>query len=633
MTNQPLTGNFLFNVAGTLAFFVEGALSIDAIVIHQPLNTTHNFNIGDNYSLSLNVSSNFSVGNWWYSLYDVQHSEYNVMNASFTPNTTFEAVRWSNILYVYANKSDGTKIVSEELMFYINVSDSAPVLSNLSSEILVCEGSSLTYNYTVLDLDEDDIINSISLINPFFVYPQYSPGSRYEISPQIISGILSKNRVGLYELTVSANDGTYVDSERTNITVIEINNAPVMSSIPTRTIWTQGDNSTLFLEVEVTDTEDGLSSSGNFTFNITLTNGSASPFGINDYGEINITEGSLNVGVYATTICAEDIGLSNPHQNISYCGQDGGSLSDCSSFSLTVTDDNRAPEITNYTPSDIYLNVSGEVELDFQVTESDADGTEPDTLWYVDDSLAETDIGGLVDNFSYTFSCGVSGNHSVKVVATDGLLTDSVTWNLTVSLVTCSITSGSTGGGGGSGGGAAGGCGEKWGCEDWKSCRNAEVALDSGVLNKEEFVDISNDCLANGYPGESCGYQLRECFDVNYCSTFYFLPGRLQACYYFEGPSCFDGVNNCHDGSCEILVDCGGPCNSCPTCDDGKRNQGEQGVDCGGPCLNVCKLRIPFLERPEIRYFLISFILILIALVIFMLKEIFKAEERVKKLK
>ncbi|RME53783.1 hypothetical protein D6783_00880 [Candidatus Woesearchaeota archaeon] len=38
-----------------------------------------------------------------------------------------------------------------------------------------------------------------------------------------------------------------------------------------------------------------------------------------------------------------------------------------------------------------------------------------------------------------------------------------------------------------------------------------------------------------------------------------------------------------HNGK-EEGVDCGGPCEPCPSCTDGVRNQGEEGVDCGGPC-------------------------------------------------
>ena len=49
-------------------------------------------------------------------------------------------------------------------------------------------------------------------------------------------------------------------------------------------------------------------------------------------------------------------------------------------------------------------------------------------------------------------------------------------------------------------------------------------------------------------------------------------------------PSCFDGIQNCHDNACEEGIDCGGPCKPCPSCSDGIQNQGETGIDCGGPC-------------------------------------------------
>ncbi len=48
--------------------------------------------------------------------------------------------------------------------------------------------------------------------------------------------------------------------------------------------------------------------------------------------------------------------------------------------------------------------------------------------------------------------------------------------------------------------------------------------------------------------------------------------------------NCFDGIQNCHHESCEEGVDCGGPCEQCPSCEDRIQNQGEKGIDCGGPC-------------------------------------------------
>ncbi|MEA1924802.1 MAG: hypothetical protein U9M95_02930, partial [Candidatus Altiarchaeota archaeon] len=52
--------------------------------------------------------------------------------------------------------------------------------------------------------------------------------------------------------------------------------------------------------------------------------------------------------------------------------------------------------------------------------------------------------------------------------------------------------------------------------------------------------------------------------------------------------SCFDLIENCHDGACERGIDCDGPCMPCPSCSDRRQNQGESGIDCGGPCL-PCK--------------------------------------------
>ena len=56
--------------------------------------------------------------------------------------------------------------------------------------------------------------------------------------------------------------------------------------------------------------------------------------------------------------------------------------------------------------------------------------------------------------------------------------------------------------------------------------------------------------------------------------------GPCDAC----APLCSDGLQNGGEES----IDCGGVCGSCPTCHDGIQNQGELGVDCGGPCADTC---------------------------------------------
>ena len=66
-----------------------------------------------------------------------------------------------------------------------------------------------------------------------------------------------------------------------------------------------------------------------------------------------------------------------------------------------------------------------------------------------------------------------------------------------------------------------------------------------------------------------------------------------------------------------MLVDCGGPCSACPTCSDGIRNQGEEGIDCDGPCPWECPEEIPLLKRTWFLWLLIiiAFLLLLFAII------------------
>ena len=80
------------------------------------------------------------------------------------------------------------------------------------------------------------------------------------------------------------------------------------------------------------------------------------------------------------------------------------------------------------------------------------------------------------------------------------------------------------------------------------------------------------------------GIQTRECIDLSECGTTRLKPEESRPCVSVPDPSCNDGILNCHHGLCEILIYCGGPCSTCPTCSDGIRNQGEEQTDCGGPC-------------------------------------------------
>lgn len=352
-----------------------------------------------------------------------------------------------------------------------------PVIGNVNDTLYSCEGDKLSYYFLASDDDGDPLESWIVLQNPFFVFwvsqtaiPPV-PAVRHQFV--IVSGTLDKGDIGgvnsgnkTYEETIyvddSYNSTCCYDTEPVNITIIEINHAPQIENIGVQTIWTQGENSTFYEVVGANDFEYSLGY-GDLTFNISIVNSTGSQvnlFNITQEGVINFTANtSTPIGVYNVTVCVRDAGLTNPHQNISdYCGQTGEAVLACDNFSITVTNENRAPNITDYYPKNLTFSAQGTQALYFNITTSDPDGTLPDAYWYVDGSLIEIDSGSSIDKFSYSFGCGVSGDYVIKVIITDGLLNSSLQWNVIVSAVSCyspPISSGGGGAGGGVGGGVS----------------------------------------------------------------------------------------------------------------------------------------------------------------------------------
>ncbi len=611
------------NDSGVVKFFVG---QIRTVTISSPENITYNFNVGVPRLIDLNVSADFpvAVNGWKYSLYDLRHKVYSEYDTFFTPNSSISAVRWWNLLTVFAHEEDGAWWNSSAL-FYVNVSNSPPVLGDINDPILVCEGRSLSYNFNATDADEDDLTGDISPKNPFYLNSlgRGGPGTNMSLF-RIVSGVLKKSQVKNYAETISVMDPSkLVDSYVANISVIEINNPPTMVGLGAQTVWLTGENSSFYHQMSVTDVEDGIVSGGKFSFNLTWGHGE-------NLFDINNVSGVMNyspvVGqdgkVYSLTVCATDNALSNVHENISLCSpRDGDAESVCDDFTLTVTNENRAPEIINYTPMNVSFNIGGTTSSSFFTEVYDADGTIPDIDWYVDGVLKEHNENMSNDNFDYTFGCGVSGSHYVKVVASDGLLSDSQRWNISVGLVACPVVV--FGGGGGGGGNII--CWENWVCNDWDVCQNVKRSFDAKMLSLEDYLLTREECVQIGYEDERfCGFQITSCIDLNNCSYSTPVapkPLEKRVCYFTENPNCYDGITNCHDGGCELLVDCGGPCEPCATCSDGKQNQGENGVDCGGPCPFACPP-----EQPSnlISNLLIVLSILLVILILYILYKVIK---------
>ncbi len=633
-----ILGIVLAFFAGLLAFTgysIFGSISLGILNpeiilnISSPENKSYEFGKFDTFLIDLNVSANSNIESWWFSLFDLRHGVFIYENISFVPNTSFVASRWNNLLTVYANDSIG-RMGNASVEFFILVNNTAPTLGNISS-VWACEGSvtpQVLINAT--DIDEDDLSFVIEPSVKFFINNYFNQTKQPYLTyaeTLLFSGTLGKADVGNYSRNISVVDnnafpGPLLDRKSFNISVIEINNFPlVYDSIGVQTVWSRGENSTLLEFFGVSDVEKTVYGF-NLSYNSTFLSGSEL-FKINSSnGLINFTANSSQVGNYIVRVCSTDGGLplAKIHPNITnVCGSTGGNLSVCEDFQLTVTDLNRAPRFVNYTPINLSFFASGGVNLYFNVTEYDPDGTFPDTYWYVDNSLIEYDNMSLFDEFNYAFGCGISGVHYVKVVATDGELNASLQWNVSVQGVACpsSPPSGGGGGGGGGGGSTRPSCQTQWACNSWESCLNVEEGLNKGEVSGEIYREIKDSCDAERWGEEFCGYQNRFCSDLSFCNVTRGKPVEVQYCYYTLNPSCSDGIKNCHGGSCELLVDCGGSCDACPTCSDGIQNQGEEGLDCGGPCPTQCPVELP-LRKVNYYYLIPILLLLLIVLIIYL---------------
>lgn len=606
------------NDSGIVQIFVEKVLILN---IHSPENITYYFDKGDPYIIALNVSANFNVDEWRYSLYDVRHGVNVEVNTLFVPNSSISAVRWENVLTVFAHEVDGDW-TEGSVQFFVSVPNSAPLLGNISDPILVCEGQRLSYRTNATDIDEDTLNGDISPKNPFYLAFRGRVGiiSYFDI----ISGGLGKNDIGDYVESVSVVDpSNEIDSQEITIKVIEINNLPQMENIGAQTVWLKGEDSVFFKEVSVWDVEDGGTSDGNLEFNLSWG-------GNEDLFDIGVVSGVMNytptVGhegrVYSLTVCVEDNALGSVHENISVCSPFGGDAEVvCDDFTLTVTDENRAPVIVNYTPVSDMFSLGGTSQASFFVEVYDADGTIPDIDWYVDGVEREHNENVSNDSFVYSFGCENGGAHRIEIVTTDGLLNASQRWDILVSEVECPELS-SGGGGGGGGGGDY--CIEDWLCDDWKVCQNVKRSFDARILSREDYALARDVCSQNGEEDERyCGFQITSCYDLNVCNRSKSIlerPTERRFCYFTENPGCFDGITNCHSGGCELLVDCGGPCAPCATCSDGKQNQGEAGVDCGGPCPYTCEPEAPFAMLSSV---LIVLAILLMIVILYVLRRLF----------
>lgn len=501
--------------------------------------------------------------------------------------------------------------------------NNAPIINNLDSKILVCESSAFSLNFDVTELDGDSLTVGLSPSGPFFVKPVSSqpPITKVELFSDNLTKIFSNK---IYNYTVFVTDGEFIDTKDIEIIVLEANNPPNIEYLPVTTIELNK-SAELTKEIKLTDQESGNPEQGRFSFTVS-DDQDLLEMKIDEKGIIHYTGSEAHLGVHEVTVCATDSGLSDVNSKIGVCTPVEMESTSCKNFLLSITQIDSPPTILAYNSTNSSGKISSTQKLTFQIFKYDPDKISPDTYWYVDNGLKEIDSGKSSDTFVYSFGCDVWGRHKVKAVISDGLLNDSTEWTFDVVKSACpegivpreKIGEDS--------------CEEKWGCLDWGLCQSALQSKLSGNLVASEYESIQQKCDLRGLNESSCGYQIRTCADVDNCNTIKKKPLELMPCYFSFSPGCSDGIQNCHDGQCEFLKDCGGPCKSCPTCSDGIRNQGEEKIDCGGPCPEKCESTGTTSQPKEDPFLKQSLVMVIVVALLVALVQVFRIIHNKRKL-
>ncbi len=321
-----------------------------------------------------------------------------------------------------------------------------------------------------------------------------------------------------------------IDWQVVNFEIIDVNDPPVLDTIGAQTAII---NETYIYDVNATDV-DVKPEWNDLTFydNATFFNIQAKT------GVIQFFVNETYNGTHSINMSVSD-----------------GAFWDYEIISFSVVAVNHPPNITSWYPENDTLEINEGQSLYFNITKYDPDGTIPSSQWYLD----ERELNGeTTDEYNYYTGYTSSGTHNITVIISDGELTASHEWRVIVHDMPLPPSGAIPP----SGQALPPPCEENWRCTEWSICPVYEI-------------------------------QTRTCTDLNSCGTTNKKPDERRKCIYTPHPNCTDEMINCHDGGCEIWIDCGGPCPPCATCSDKLKNCHkmtarnivcEEDVDCGGPC-------------------------------------------------
>ena len=310
-------------------------------------------------------------------------------NFTYAPNFTASGTH-----AIIANITDNnSNSIANTWTVTVTNTNRAPVLDTISSPKTIAEDSTLTFNITASDADDNNLTYSsnssltISKINDSIATVSWTPTNDY---------------VGNNTINFTVSDSTSQDSQLVTITVANTNDAPVLTSIGSLT----ADQGTLFYyDVNATDVDSG--DVLTFSDNSTL-------FTINpSSGEFSFTPTNAQVGIYKINITIND----------------SSNTQDSEIITLTVSNINDAPVLDTISSK----TATEDSQLTFNITASDQDN---DALTFTSNisSISFTNVANnSLTTVSWTPTNEHVGSNTANITVSDGSLTDS-------QLVTIAVT-------------------------------------------------------------------------------------------------------------------------------------------------------------------------------------------------
>ena len=267
--------------------------------------------------------------------------------------------------------------------------NSAPVMGAVSAQTLN-EDATLDVTVGATDADGDSLTYTITAATAEL--GASISGTTLSITPQA-------NYNGTGSITVQVSDGALTDSTSFNVTVDPVNDAPVISAITAKTL---DEDATLDVTLAATDID-----SGSLTYSITA------------------ATAELGASISGTTLSIAPQANYNGTGSITVQVSDGA-LTDSTSFNVTVDPVNDAPVISAITAK----TLDEDATLDVTLAATDIDSG---SLTY-SITAATAELGASISGTTLSIApqANYNGTGSITVQVSDGALTDSTSFNVTV---------------------------------------------------------------------------------------------------------------------------------------------------------------------------------------------------------